>query len=338
MIAFCIIVTFLFDRLCFNGGSDVFESCTEAFYYQKGKNDEIFQIQPLESGNISSIRCRKENDTFGIAFLDNNSEDLTLLSDSRYAAGKSFVKDIIYEDFNENELNSFLKTTTFCRQGMKIETFETSVYDQSFVFWDGLQIEPTEASIDGVCNCFISKRCIDESNIAAGCYMTGGGQQWFTDEGYFSVKSSRLPIKTLLFGDVDHESEKLKYQVWKLECLYPLYTITIPDLSTKCKENNSQKQPIIYDLMDNKLESCLYSTTNPLVLRIENSSPFSSFQIIGKEIKDCEYSITAYSNNGRVCNEIANCIFHCDDTKMVDIQIFKKIDNDQLVICDVMVI
>lgn len=289
----------------------VYKSCSEAIV--KEKSSGLYSIQPLHHGNIANISCIILNNSYGVATLDNNLEKEHLVSGEE--APQSYKKFVVYENFNDNEVTAFLETITECSQGMTYITHASDPIDHGALFWDKLEINGLNAP-DGICKCFISYNCIRESDPEDGC-LSENEQELVIEEGLFSVKPSRLPIKAIYFGDTGSTNEFVKYKIWKLKCQFKIVHIEIVYPNNEyCSENSPVFILYSYVLIDGNKETCIDYPTKYLHLRIETLNPISSIELFGKNLSNSEINFLFFNESKQICIKRVNFIFDCQSTSV----------------------
>lgn len=301
--------------LCSFSYAVVYRSCSEAL--AKEKTSKVYDIQPFYQSKTSNIYCEILNDTLGMSYLDHNAEQIAEVKgfEERY----SYKKTIIYENFGDAEVDAFLKTVLDCSQGIWYHNSHSASHHHGALFWDNLFVSG-EAAADGICHCFVSYNCLQNSNPNLGCLNKN--DKVTLEEGPFAVKSSRLPLRIIYFGDTIHSEEWVKYKIWKLKCKIKLMAIRlkVPIVSSDCLQYESE--PIQYKLMDSNKETCIKYNSNFLHLEIETVFNITKLKIFGKNLQENKLTFFILDKYSEHCKQKNDLNFECQSSDFLIFQIF----------------
>lgn len=307
----------------------VYQTCSEALI-NENLDRGIFQVQPLKGGNIANISCQIVNDTICTAALDNNAEELTLVNGIESVDG--YVKILKYENFEDEDINAFKKLSPHCYQGMSYINHGSAPSDHSALFWDYLRIRPNE-SPDGICKCFISIICLNTSNPDAVC-LNKNVNSLTVEEGLFSVKQMRLPLRTLYLGDTGASSEYAKYKIWKFNCQFKLIRVVVkqPMKAYDCLTKDYIQNE--YILTDGDKSTCL-NFTNLLHLEIETLRNISGFQVFGEDLEKDYLQLHALNDRQEICFQKKDLLFECKQSKLFNFRLFSPKQPFKIRICEI---
>lgn len=308
---------------------EIYRSCYEALLNEKVSSG-IFQIQPFFQSNVANISCQVLNDTIGLATLDHNAENETFVNG--YESKYSYRKVIQYENFDEKESDAFLKTTADCSQGMTYISHASTSEDHGALFWDNLFVKAGNSK-DGICKCLITFNCINTSSSSSSCANTNT-KNIITEEGLFSVKPSRLPIKEIFFGDTGESHEWVRYRIWKLNCTLKLMNVILkfPTKLYDCLTNN----PFVaqYELMDGNKDSCIKYETKTVYLEIETLSNVTKFQVFGKDLDQNNVQVVLYDKKMETCHKNLNFVYNCKPSKFMILKAFSS-EASSIELCEI---
>lgn len=251
--------------------------------------------------------------------MDNNLEENQVVKglEAKY----SYKKFLIYENFGDQEVDAFLETTILCSQGMTYISYGSAPADHGALFWDNQVINAINAN-DGICKCFVSFNCQQSGDQTRSC-LNNNEFEKTTEQGQFSVKPSRLPIRAIYLGDTGHTGEWVKYSIWKLKCQFKLLTVNLkfPGVST-CLEN--APPPTQFKLLDGKKDTCINYQTKYLHFELKTITKITRLQIFGKNLQEDKIDIVLYNKTKQICTREEYFIFNCEPITFLNIFAFSR--------------
>lgn len=328
------IVLFLFFLAYFHiydcKGELIFKSCQHALLSLKkgGK----YQIRPKIDGKVSVVDCNFLNSTHGTVTLGNNLEDIKELGGLSQHELNFYVDKVKYENFDDSDIDEFLKYAGECSQTMVYENTGVAPLFQKTLFWDGTLLESINLSPDNICKCFLTKTCIDNNNPASLCYSDGANDNsWKRDSGEFSVNSSRLPLKEIRTGDIGNSHERVRYSIGKLKCTFSIRNFDIIDTS----KNNCPKNLKI--LTDGNPMSCFTPKVIDINYKLESNFSITAIKLQTNIQGKCNLHIFPFVKRNKVntlCKYEKNCLFSCPESKDILVHILSH-DVLKINVCEI---
>lgn len=303
-----------------------YRSCYEAIWANR-KNGN-YEIQIRNGGEIGNISC------ILLKYKLSSMIDHNLKPDTFLHGQVKFTFPVRYSNFNTEDIRTFTKQLDYnCHQSINYTENSAYISHQKFTFWDDVEI-PLENSIDGICKCLISEEC-DKSGLTNSPCKTISGhldKNQHTDIGKFAVKPERLPVKTLVFGDVDNAGEYIYYTLNNLICEEDLYPkVKVLGNSNFCPQDWKA-------LFDSNSKSCIIIRSNPIILKINFPMEINEIRI-NSTTNICE-DLNVFGRAGvharysKICklSKIDNCLFQCH-ANVSEIMIF-SFKRNSLNLCE----
>ncbi|CAD5114591.1 unnamed protein product [Dimorphilus gyrociliatus] len=288
--------------------STVFKSCSEAIVTNQANG--FYDIQPIEYGSITNIYCQVVNDIHIESTLGNNFEENTTING--YEFQYSYKRTIMYGNFNETQMDEYLRTAGTCSQTMYFYNYFSHLSFTHFIFWDGLIVNYNDAP-DGICKCFLRQVCDEDASNELTCRDAGNETHSpsFNHTGKFSVLPQRLPLKKIEAGDTGTDptghDEIIHFAVGKLKCSKRLTAKLTVNHFHQCENEK------LHVLLDESVSTCMKFKASDFYLNIQTEVNHRKFKILGSNSQCLKFGMVSKDENDRTrqCTTIDNCVYNC---------------------------